>query len=731
MSSIQHLLKFPPHIIVKKVINRFTREWNYKKHRKRLTETDNRHFHSSHIFARLIDIPKTDHLPRGLDIICRHYKNHRFDLLGSGWVKNNYDTVAPGLEDYHYNNNLDIATFDVQGDWLSHVVLDSHLKISKECWSRIVELNPDYLPIDWQKDFKSGFRYSAKHWFREQRKLMGDNLGVDLKVPWELSRLQHLPQMAIFAQYEDLTERKKTVTEFMCQTLDFIMANPIGMGVNFNCPMDIGIRNANVLLALDFFMAIDDSDVITRDFINTVLQFVAESTHHILEDIEYREGLTSNHYLGNVLGILFAGAYIESHKDADRWLAFGIQELQRSMDRQFFDDGANFEGSTSYHRLSGEMMVWGAMLAWKAYEDRKGRLSQYPTHKWPFEAPLYTPANQQFLKEDFVFTATFWKRLVRSGLFAESITKPNGEIPQFGDNDSGRFIKLQPIGGIIYNPVDRYLNLTVTYKEMYGDDQYWDENSLNLAGFISSVLGMLNQKPKRVVSLADIEFEVFSSFANKAGRLSNYLSHLEIETTTKHWSTISDKKALGHHKTKSFAVEHLNLQRDLKAEYFPDFQFIVFSGAHVNLFMSGISNPNQHHSFGHVHNDKLSVEIHLDGEDIVFDPGTYLYTPIPDRRIMFRSVTSHNTISVDGQEQNTPLPGRMGLFNMKAECTFHLIELGENFVEAEIHYRDVIHRRKVSILDHEILIEDWCNHSFTQHFNDQGLYSNGYGKRIA
>ena len=95
-----------------------------------------------------------------------------FDLLGSGWIKNNYSSKPIGLERYRHQSNLSIPSFDKDGNWLSQVVLASHLDFSKSCWKLIQRLNSDYNPIDWQKDFKSGFRWSSKHWFRAQRKLM-------------------------------------------------------------------------------------------------------------------------------------------------------------------------------------------------------------------------------------------------------------------------------------------------------------------------------------------------------------------------------------------------------------------------------------------------------------------------------------------------------------------------------------------------------------------------------
>ncbi len=59
------------------------------------------------------------------------------------------------------------------------------------------EIDDNYQPLDWQRDFKSGFRYDAKQWFLSQRKIMPLAKGVDLKVPWELSRLQTFTKTGI------------------------------------------------------------------------------------------------------------------------------------------------------------------------------------------------------------------------------------------------------------------------------------------------------------------------------------------------------------------------------------------------------------------------------------------------------------------------------------------------------------------------------------------------------
>lgn len=737
-SSIQLLFKFPPHVIAAKVVNKLKRGYKDRTHKKKVTSGDHRIPKDSLRIHSLISIPETP-LPDGLNLITEQYLQHRFNLLGSGWVSNRYDSTVLGLEDIKYNLNLHIPAYDENGEWLKLVVLPHHLGFSKHVWSLIREIHPDYQPIDWQKDFKCGFRWSAQHWFKGQRKLMDGFKGADLKVPWELSRLQHLPQLALYASKHP-EQKNPVIKDFVAQTLDFIMANPIGMGVNFNCPMDIGIRNANVLVALDLFKQIDADNLISEEIETVICHYMAESTVHILEDMEYREGLTSNHYLGNVLGILFTAAYLNGHSQTSRWLAFGIQEIIRAMDRQFFDDGGNFEGSTSYHRLSGEMMVWGAGIILALNQEQLDSLRSYTPGNWPYEAPLYRPDKQEFNPSKYILPERFWEKLMTSIRFAEIISKDNGNAPQFGDNDSGRFIKLTPLGEsmTVAEACQRYMNLSAPYASHHHGDLYWDENDLNQGGFISAGLGLINTLPANKCHIAQAEHAIFSGISQKHQGLEGHLTNLYRKNKyRKTLPQVEHSQALEFHKQHRFDFDNegegINLREDVSAYFFENFQLVVLKGKQLYLALNGTSNAGQHHSFGHVHNDKLSIEFMTGNTEVVTDPGTYLYTPIPERRELFRSTMSHNTISVDGKEQNTPLPGKAGLFNMKHETVFRLTELSPFAVLAEVRYRDVIHRRRITIETNTVTIDDWCNKAFTQHWNlgNNRIYSNGYGKRLA
>ena len=89
---------------------------------------------------------------------------------------------------------------------------------------RVSELiDREYVPIDWQVDFKSGYRWSESCWSQDVS--VGHLPGVDIKVPWELARLQHLPQIAI--AYALSKKHTKILLFFHFEYLNYIIWSTI------------------------------------------------------------------------------------------------------------------------------------------------------------------------------------------------------------------------------------------------------------------------------------------------------------------------------------------------------------------------------------------------------------------------------------------------------------------------------------------------------------------------
>jgi len=738
IEKIKYLSNLPPKVIAKKISNLAVQKLKNIQLKKNATHSERRiktisNISYSYLNIRDLEIQKIQ--PKTIAYLIKMYSSHRFNLLGSGWVDVGYQVIAPGLEDYRFEMNLELPTFNQTENWLEKVVAPAHLATSKKYWAEVIKTYPDYQPIDWQKDFKSGFRWNAQQWYKEQIGLMGYRPGVDLKVPWELSRLQHLPQMAIFAKVNSI-EKNQLVKEFKCQTLDFFATNPVGMGVNYACAMDVGIRAANLCLAYDLFNQLDDSNILDQAFKQIFAQNIFMHGQHILEDLEYKEGLTSNHYLGNITGLLFIAAYLPNTSVTEQWLVFSIQELIVNMDRQFFEDGGNFEASTSYHRLSGEMMVFATALVLGLPEDKRKVLNNYSNKNWkeksvllPLEKQLYESTNP------LIFSDFFLQKLYKIGYFGLGIRKNSGAIPQFGDNDSGRFFRLSPNGVFLsqQQAIDKYFNLQ-NYNKQYKDVLFWDEDDLNTDTFLASMAGLF---PSSIFKEMEQSFPLEFSLTKGLAKRTNLTPIIPIKLTSTYSTTklasmdfstyaYSQKIELGKDKTQNTSTYDKNLE----IKIFPDFQIYIFQSARIYLAIGGISNPKQQSTGSHVHNDALSIELAIDGQDLIVDPGTYLYTPIPKHRITFRSTEVHNTLIVENIEQNKFIGGKIGLFSVSQDTKIELVEVTKNSITLRLKYGRIDQIRKVTIGEAEIFIEDYSNVPFKQYFNYFDLYSNGYGKRL-
>jgi len=303
-------------------------------------------------------------------------------------------------------------------------------------------------------------------------------------------------------------------------------------------------------------------------------------------------------------------------------------------------------------------------------------------------------------------------RLYKIGRFTADITKPSGEVPQFGDNDSGRFFKFSPNGEFLSNEqvARKYLNLSGFEG---GDEPFWDENILNHSALISCMGGIFDYK----IFKNDMRFE--RSFAHSlAGRT------LQAGDKTYKSPIASGVKfsELPYRKSIEFKIPNL---QEIKNIFYPDSGIFIFKSNKFYLAICATPLGQNGHG-GHTHNDKLGYELWIDGLDIARDPGTYLYTPIPGRRNEFRSVKAHNAPIVGDLEQNSWGEGAIGLFGMFAECRCEVADFGENFISLAAEYKGVKIIRKFEVKEDKLEIADMSNKEF--YYSKFELYSNGYGK---
>jgi hypothetical protein len=256
--------------------------------------------------------------------------------------------------------------------------------------------------INWHCDFKTNHRWNPRQYYTFIRPARYPG-GYDIKIPWELSRFQHLPWLG---QAYWFTNDEIYAQEFYNQVGNWIQSNPTEWGVNWACTMDVAIRAINWIWGY-FYMK--DSPCLDDDFLIRFFKSLWLHGHYIRQNLERMPTLTNNHYLADLAGLVFVGFFLPEFKETQQWLELGLRELESEMFVQVYPDGVGFEASTSYHRLTTELFLTTAILA---------RLNGYS------------------------FSPAFTERLEKMLAFIQQITRPDGTTPLIGDHDNGRLQRL-------------------------------------------------------------------------------------------------------------------------------------------------------------------------------------------------------------------------------------------------------------------------------------------------
>lgn len=407
-SKIQKTLSIPLNIALKKILKAhfkpFIDKIKLKKEKKIIDENLNNLFKNevNYFDVQFDFFVNNTIIPNNVEIqnICSHY----FDLLGSGLEKVAFNTTYQGFLSLNYSTPLDIVNLDK----LIELLPSEHKERSRILHSFI---SSDYEPIDWIVDFRSGFRWTLDYY---KFLIYGNKEGVDIKVTWELSRLQHLFDLSLCCRFVDDNQKSALKQEIVNQLLDFISLNPPFYGPNWISPMEVSIRSVNIIFTL---IEIKRNKL---DIDNEILQYIYNylwACYRYLQlNNEWNDGLRNNHYLSNLLGLTVLSKFFEQDKVGNIFDKLYIK-FRTELQYQFFDDGGNFEGSLPYHFFSFEIIFW---------------LTEFFKDK---------------LKDDTQSLA----RLSHILNFNNTFNNYSIENLQIGDNDSGKIINVKCLNNFNYN----------------------------------------------------------------------------------------------------------------------------------------------------------------------------------------------------------------------------------------------------------------------------------------
>jgi|GEM_PF-1306626 len=359
--------------------------------------------------------------------IAENILDHRFDILGSGLIKHSYEVCPEGFEGTKYNMSPPVIPYVVE----------------QESESFLSNTLAGYLPIAWNRDFRTGYVwYLDKH---------GTNIkpapkyGVDIKNPWELGRMQHLPKLAIAAISMLDTDQgffARCLSEFKSQIYDFRGSCPPSMGVQWSSAMDVGIRIGNILLAFDFFRS--SGHEFDQKFKQDLEDMCREHLLYIIRNPEYAEGQPNNHYFSNLCSVLILSLYLLNDSQSYGLAKWALVNIVREIRRQFNSDGSNFEGSTSYHLFTVEMFLCAIAATNSLTDEEKTMIldteESSVDYRIVFKDTPEIISDIRFLLMGDESSIT--EKISQMLTFSSAISDNIDRYPRFGDEDGGSYIDI-------------------------------------------------------------------------------------------------------------------------------------------------------------------------------------------------------------------------------------------------------------------------------------------------
>lgn len=430
--------------------------------------------------------------------------------------------------------------------------------------------------LPWRRDIKSGHEWPCVHFTRLT--IVDSLAGFDIKVPWELSRFHHAVTLG---QCYALSGDDKYAREFVLQLQDWWTDNPPEFGPNWANAMEVSIRAANLIWA---FELVRDSAAVGTAFVIEFLRSLVEHGRYIQAHLE-AGWPGSNHYLADLCGLIWLGTYCAPRAGAEmRWRPMALALLERELPVQVHPDGTNYEASTSYHLLVTEMLLHTSIL----------------------------------LRLNAVAAGPQLARLLPLMIGAlAGLIRPDGELPLFGDCDSGRWLVLE-------------------------------SDTIDLR---------TGQDAAGVMALGAAEF-------SQAGWLQLVEVPMRLETTL--WVHGNYTNAGGKHLTSgtsSNTAQHCAL---------PDAGWYVLRAGGQYLAVNASGNGADGWGF-HAHNDALSFELCTGLRSLLVDPGSYVYTGNFAARNRFRATAMHSTVRIGGREINR-IPAA-DLFRLENDTTLWVEQL--------------------------------------------------------
>lgn len=247
-------------------------------------------------------------------------------------------------------------------------------------------------PVDWYFSDRKGVRWPAYHYSRINYR-PGNPYG-DVRINWELNRLQFLPSLAVID--DDLT---RSIIK------DWLMKNPYLHGPGYLASMEVALRWFSIYWAVCLFKR-----PIERSLMQDLTGLALASGRFIEKRLSTHSS-AGNHLIVEAVGLFWLGKALENDGIGFQWITKAREILANQIPRQINSDGSNKEQSFWYLGF-----VFGSLYHYFLLEDST-------------KIPLQVYERVQKLLE-----------------FMNDMTLSDGSFPDYGDRDDG----------FVFRPNDSY-----------------------------------------------------------------------------------------------------------------------------------------------------------------------------------------------------------------------------------------------------------------------------------
>lgn len=236
---------------------------------------------------------------------------------------------------------------------------------ANNCFDILGSRDQCLMVMPWHSDFRLRYQHPDADYLFDKTLFykdiaittgLTDRLTKDIKVPWELSRCTHFFVLGAAFKKSNEPVYARAFQEYVQDWLD---ENPFLLGPNWVCPMDVALRAFNWVWAFHFFKDAQDIDPVFWE------RFVCSLYDHLtyLENNWETYEKTSNHYLSNLIGYYALTWFFGDMKGMTKKASWCHKEFLREFEKQVFDEGTVYEGSTNYHRLVTEIFYHFYLLS--------------------------------------------------------------------------------------------------------------------------------------------------------------------------------------------------------------------------------------------------------------------------------------------------------------------------------------------------------------------------------